>query len=299
MSLVPRDQPGSFRLGCGESGVIPRYIDDCGELWTIAPVNQTRGLGMQAFEFDATRVDQHIESIGVDMRPPIDVKADRAKVQEFYNRVSERYPKLFESLVQSPTQYQIKKQLPIPGQGTAEITTFTLTPRGPVFSFPKTLPGVYDEFAWSDDLNGVVIRCLAILQSHFPLTSYIRIGKVRDLIFDCGTENGDALIRERFCHGVPEGASGVEIGWNQADERYNCKVFISALRKERLRERTNGALPQHEGEPAQEYGIRVKLDVNNVRMDRKLEPEDLQIILQHADGVYSRNLYTLLRGREE
>lgn len=54
---------------------------------------------MTGFRFTREAINQHVETIGIDVRPPIEVKADRLKIQDFYNRVSDGYPKLFESLV--------------------------------------------------------------------------------------------------------------------------------------------------------------------------------------------------------
>ena len=51
--------------------------------------------------------------------------------------------------------------------------------------------------------------------------------------------------------------------------------------------------------PEREYGIHVTLDVNNRKMDRALEEEDLKVILDYADGVFAEELMPTLNGESQ
>lgn len=251
---------------------------------------------MARFEFTFMSLDHHVETIGVDVRPPIDIRGERVEIQEFYNRVSEDFPKLFESLVQGPQEFRIQKGIPIPGKGRVEITTFTITPRGPVFTFPRILPAFHEDFVWTKDLNDDVIKCLGTLRKHLPTLKFVRIGKVRELVFGSQDMNSNDVIRERFGKGVPSNSSGLTIGWNEADTQYNHKVLINAVQKHNVVVQNAGGIGAGRVEPSDEFGIKVVLDINNSRLDRHLEADELQIILHHADTWYNENLLDRLNG---
>ena len=62
------------------------------------------------FSFGPNHIDDHMEKVGVDVRPVIECKMERTKLFEFGNRLVDQYPGLFESLVQSPNDFQIRKK---------------------------------------------------------------------------------------------------------------------------------------------------------------------------------------------
>lgn len=251
---------------------------------------------MGGFEFSWMGLNQHVETIGIGVRPPIDIRAERVEIQELYNRLSEEFPKLFESLVQSPQEFRIQKAIPIPGKGRIEITTFTITPGGPVFTFPRILPDFDEDFVWTKDLNADVIKCLGILRRHLPTLKFVRIGKVRELVFGSEANNSNDIIRERFGKSIPPDSTELTIGWNEADSDYNRKILISAVRRHNLVVQNAGGSGTGRLEPTDEFGIKVVLDINNRRLDKHLEGDELQIILHHADTWYKENLLDRLNG---
>jgi hypothetical protein len=241
-------------------------------------------------------LDHHVETIGIDVRPPIEIRTERLKIQDFYNRVSEDFPKLFESLVQGPQEFRIQKTIPIPGKGQVDIATFTITPRGPVFVLPRILPNFDEDFVWAADLNADVIKCLGLLREFLPTLKVLRIGKVRELVFGTGGDDSDAIIRERFGEAIPRNSEGLTVGWNEADEQYNRKVVLNAVRKHSVVIRSAGRIGTEHPEPKDEFGIKAVLDINNRRLDKHLEADELKIILDHADSWYEDRFLDRLNG---
>ena len=92
---------------------------------------------MTGQRFTKVRIYEHIEKLGFDVRPVIEVK-----LWTFGQRLIDRYPVLFESLVTGPSEFHIRKKLIFPGKGEAEVGTLGLTVRGPVFIFPRVLSQV-------------------------------------------------------------------------------------------------------------------------------------------------------------
>jgi len=254
---------------------------------------------MSEYLFSFDKLDQHVEKVGVDVRPQIDIKGDAMHIRDFYGEISERFPKLFEVLVHSPTEFQIKKPLVIPGKGKIEVPTFVITPMGPVFTFPRKLPMFESGFAWAEDqpggINGVVVECMEILFGKYvKLRHRLRIGKVRELIFATKGVDSNGLIRERFAPGIPNGAGDIGIRWNDhaSKPQYNCKIDIAAVAKQVIGQ---PGMPAPVTQP--EFGVQVNLDVNNRDMGKPLESEDMKIILDYADTVFETQLLTMLNQR--
>lgn len=252
---------------------------------------------MSRLEFDKRHIDQLTIGIGVDVRPPIELALDALRIQEFYNQVSEQFPQLFADLSQSKTNFQISKEIPLPGKGSISVPTFTLTPRGPVFNFPITLPSLLDDHEWSNTLNEDVIECLEIFHRHLPGTRFFRIGKVRNLVFHwADADDPGEAFRERFCPRAPANAGELTVAWNDPDERYNRKLTAKVMQKGQIVRRNVGDMVQPVLEPGGEIGINIIFDVNNRNLHEPLDSEQMTIILNRADELYSSYLYDLLEG---
>ncbi len=250
-------------------------------------------------KFTNQQIDHHVESVHVLVQPPIDVKADRLHLQEFYNRVSEDQPRLFDSLAQQPNSFEIKKQLVIPRKGRVEVVTFHVTPKGPVLLFPHRLPFMQDDVPWSNNkLNCDVVRCLETLQACHATWKYLQVKKRRELIFSTQSQHSSQIIHKRFALGVPEAAQEVGVRWADGNDLYDRKIVLSAAeRKVVVQENVGGVQYQREA-PEIEYGVQVVLEVSN----RKLAPltsDAIQIVLDHADSYYKDTLLNILRGGPE
>jgi hypothetical protein len=252
-------------------------------------------VGMDEFSFTRERIDQHVEQFGVTVRPAIEVHTERQRIQEFYNTASERYPDMFESLLQSPKEFQIKKTVPIAGsRGSLEFPTFVITPRGPVFVFTRALAGLDDEFVWPTDLNRRVIECLELLHGYLPTIKIIRIGKIRELMYDCGMLNSSKIIRDRFASNVRQEATDITIGWNESDDAYNRKFRISSVPAEAVVFQDVGPVPVPGGARPRGFAINVSLDVNNRSLDKTIPTSECEAILAHADEVFETRLQQVL-----
>ena len=253
------------------------------------------GAKMEQFEFNKNRIDQHMIRIGVDVRPPIELALDSLRIQEFYNQVSDQFPKLFADLSQSKTKFQISKEIPIPGKGKITVPTFTLTQRGPVFNFPITLPDLLEDHEWSKTLNADVIKCLAMFNRHLPGTKFFRIGKVRNLVFRCESAKGRELFRKQFCPYAPDESEELVVEWNAPDEQYNRKIAAKAVEKKQVIQQDIEGTVQPIPVPQGEHGIGVTFDVNTRRFDVALDLEQMKIILDHADDLFNGYLYDVLK----
>jgi hypothetical protein len=249
---------------------------------------------MADFQFTSSRIDQETISIGLDVRPPIELALDALRIQQFYNDISERFPNLFADLNQGKTKFQISKDIPIPGKGQISVFTFTLTQRGPVFNFPITLPGVIEDHRWSETLSEDVIKCLHTFHRHLPGTQFFRIGKVRNLVFQCADADAREMFRKRFCPQAPDGSENLEVGWNDPDDRYNRKLTVKTIQKTQMVQRDVGGSLEPVMVPQGEHGINVIFDVNNRGLDKPLDDDQMQIILDHADELYNNYFYDLL-----
>lgn len=253
---------------------------------------------MADFEFDKKRIDQETIGIGVDVRPPIELALDALRIQEFYNQVSDQFPNLFADLSQGKTKFQISKNLPVPGKGQMTIPTFTLTPRGPVFNFPITVPGFLEDHEWSKTLNEDVIKCLETFHRHLPGTKFFRIGKVRSLVFNCEGVDGNEFFRERFCRHAPESSKELAVGWNDPDDDFNRKLTAKVVEKKQVVHQEVGGAIRQVLVPKGEYGIEIAFDVNNRALDEPLDWEQMKSVLDHADELYGGYFYDILKGEK-
>ena len=247
-------------------------------------------------EFSDQSIDHHVEAIRVFVQPLIDAQQDRIHLQEFFNRVSESQPDLFDSLVQQPGRFQIKKQVVIRGKGKADVTTFSLTPQGPELGFPHKLPFTDDELPWPRDLTERIITCLQTLQGVHPSWKFVQVTKRRQVVFATGEVDSSNILRQRFAGGVPERAVDVGVGWADDDERYIHRITLNAKRRKSVVLQEVGGVQYQREEPTKEYGVEVVLEVANRRTAQPLDADALKIIFDHADTYYRTNVLSTLRG---
>jgi len=91
------------------------------------------------YQFDKEHVSQHMVKYGVDIRPPIVLTQDRTKLQDYCNALIEQFPQVFETLIAGPKQLRVQKTFVLSNNKRAEMSTFVLTNRGPLFTFPQRL----------------------------------------------------------------------------------------------------------------------------------------------------------------
>jgi len=243
----------------------------------------------EVFEFSHTKIDDHVEKVGVDIRPAIEIKLDREKLYQFGLELIDAYPQLFESLVQSPMDYRVTKKFIFPGKGEAEIPTLSFIPRGLVFTFPRRL-AIFGEELELEDVDDVVVDCLKKFRRKFQDRRIFRVGLVNEYVFFTGALTGAKIICERFTRLAPPVSEEVLLRINLATDDFNRTVEIEAVRKlERIAE-----IPGHTQPTG--YGVKVKVDVNNRDMGKDLDYNSVMGILQEARMYNKRDLYAFLNG---
>lgn len=243
----------------------------------------------EPFKFSKNRIDDHTEKVGIDIRPVLEPKLDWEKLYGFGKQLIEKYPNLYESLVQSPTEFRITKRFIFPGKGEAELNTLTITQRGPVFTFPRTV-GAFEEEISLNNVEDVAVECLKVFRSVFPEKKMMRVGLVNEYIFDTGVVDSIRLIVERFTRlsVPPEGEIRMRI--NRPTDDYNRIIELQALRKlEPIAEIPNKL-------QAKGYAVRARVDFNNREIRTDLENNRILGILHDGKLYNQKELYDFLNG---
>ncbi|MBW7989167.1 MAG: hypothetical protein FVQ84_04005 [Planctomycetes bacterium] len=243
----------------------------------------------EPFNFSINKIADHMEKVGVDIRPVIEVKLDREKLYGFGSKLVEKYPNLFESLVQSLTEFRITKRFIFPGKGEAELNTLTITQRGLVLSFPRVV-GAFEEEVSLSNVRDMTVDCLKIFRTIFPEKKMIRVGLVNEIIFDTGPIESIRLISDRFTKFSLSSDGEIRIRINRPTDDYNRIFELQALR-------TVEAIPEIPGKlQTKGYAIKVKADFNNRDISTELDDGRILSVLHDGDEFCSKNLYKFLNG---
>ncbi|MFQ6114640.1 MAG: hypothetical protein ACE5NG_11260 [bacterium] len=241
----------------------------------------------EPFKFSKSKITEHMEKVGVDIRPVIEPKLDREKLYNVGSKLVEKYPNLFESLIQSPTEFRITKRFIFPGKGEAELNTLTITQRGPVLTFPRIV-GAFEEEVSLNRVEDVTVDCLNIFRSIFPEKKMIRVGLVNHYIFDTGPVESVRLICQNFTKlsVSPEGEIRLRI--NQPTDDYNRIIEMQALKKVEPIPEIPGRLQ------TQGYAVRVNVDFNNRDTSIDLDNNRILGILHEGKRYNEKELYQFL-----
>src|SRR3990170_2811025 len=91
------------------------------------------------YKFTSARIDRCVERIGVDIRPPIEIELDGVHIQNYSTWARKKFPQLFDRSVVGTQRFDMLKTLEYPGKPSVDLTTFSMTQRGPVFMVPKRI----------------------------------------------------------------------------------------------------------------------------------------------------------------
>jgi len=239
------------------------------------------------FKFTKTRIEEHTIKVGVDIRPVIECKLDRVKLFDVGQKLVDKYPNLFESLVQSPTEFLIRKKFIFPGKGEVDLPTLAITSRGVVFVFPKIL-SMFEEELNLNNIDDVSLDGLKIFRGSFPGKIFCRVGLVNDYIFNTGPIDGTKLICSRFTKvNVPHNGE-IFLSINRPDDDYNRKIQLKAVQKIEK----NPDIPSVD--QVQSYGVQVIVDFNNRDMSKDLDDDRILGILHKARQYNDEELYDFL-----
>jgi len=241
------------------------------------------------FQFTRAKIDDHAEKVGVDIRPVIEFKLDREKLYKVGGELIDAHPNLFESLIQSPTDFRIAKKFIFPGKGEAELPTLSFTQRGPVFTFPRRI-GPLEEELELGQIDDVVIDCLKRFRGVFPEKMFLRVGLVNEYIFDTADLDSAKIICKRFTKlPVPVGGE-IRLRINRRNDDFNRIIEMQAMKK--LEQ-----VPEVPGQvQAVGYAVKVKVDFNNADMSGNLDDGAILRILHEGRHYNESDLYAFLNG---
>ena len=247
---------------------------------------------MQPLNLSLDDVNLHVVKFGIDIYPPIEIAAERTRLNMFYEEASRQWPHLYDELLSSNTQFEISKRFGSPGApGSAKGQTLVLTPRGPVFIFPVALPPPIGKTGLDETPREQFAEVRELFFRSLPGRKCLRVGLVRDLIFATGQESCNTVITAK------DEFSGARLVGGESTLSYRdakCNVRVK-LEPGEIAKTTQLALGKQITEPAGR-GLHVELDVNNVDV-RPLEDADIEEVLTRAASLWPDALLEYLRGQ--
>ncbi len=252
---------------------------------------------MEPLSLSVRDVCLHVVKFGIDIYPPPAIRDERTRLNMFYEAARDRWPKLFDRLVASDTEFRISRgfrRKPDVEGPTSTGDTFVLTNRGPVFVFPLLLP----EPVGATGLEATYLDDFAALRELFfsalPDRKILRLGLVRELVFATGQTPCLGLL-----HTAPAfaGASlqGGNVLFHYRDDKCNVRIALAPAEITKSTQLPVGQrIEQREG-----YGLQVQLDVNNSDLRRPLEATDIQEVVERATGLWSEPLLEYLNARSQ
>lgn len=243
----------------------------------------------EPFKFSHTNIDDQTQKVGIDIRPVIEPKLDRVKLFDIGKELVDKYPNLYESLVQSPTDFHIRKKFIFPGKGEVDLVTLAITQRGAVFVFPRKI-SIFDDETDLDRVEDIIPECVKIFRHIFPERKLLRVGLINEYIFNTGSLNSVKLIGDLFTKlSVPQDGE-ITLSINLPTDDYNRKIELRAVIKlEPVPEIQNR-------QQAKDYGVRVAVDFNNRDMNQNLDNSRILSILHDAKQFNKNELYAFLNG---
>lgn len=242
-----------------------------------------------AYQLTKAKIDDHVEKIGVIVRPAIELKLEEQHLFRFYQDLVEKLPKLFESLIKTPVDLQIRKKLIFPGKGEVDAITLGITQQGPVFMVPRKV-SVFDDETSFGDIIDIALTCIDIFKKNFPHKSIRRVGHINEYIFNLGTENSVLFLAKRFTRlNIPPNGE-IEIRVNSPTDDHNRIIQLRHAVKTSIRPNIQ------EIEDVKAYGLRVVVDFNNRDMSKELDDDDIRAIIQSSIQYNEKELLSFLNG---
>jgi hypothetical protein len=220
----------------------------------------------------------------------VDIPSERTRLSLFADELVAKWPDLYGHMMVSPSQFELSAKFG-PAHAQAQVQTFVLTQRGPVFIYPVRLPPPVGDTQLEKSLDEMFTVARRLFSQALPGKKCMRIGLVRELIF--GT--GDCL-----CHAVAanraEFAGAHFMGGESLavyrDSKCNVRVKLSLVQVAKM---TQSPLGLSVTEPAGR-GMQVEFDVNNAEV-RPLEEADIDGILERANSLWPEELIKYINAR--
>jgi hypothetical protein len=242
------------------------------------------------YQFDKEHISQHVVKYGVDVRPPIVLKQDKTKLQDYCNALIEKFPQVFETLVAGPRQLRIQNTFLLSNNKRAEMPTFILTDRGPLFTFPQRLyiDGIQDLDIPQKDK--IFRKALDELRAKFIDRAVPRIGVIHEIIFDTGQVDSVQILASNFKNDVwRQKAKNLRILLETPMEEKNINVQIRPTQLRRIT-RGDGNVPAQD----MAFGIIVNADINNRNIKGDLTSSEVRDIVAFANDYVPEELIKFL-----
>ncbi len=242
------------------------------------------------YQFDKEHISQHMVKYGVDIRPPIVLTQDKTKLQDYCNALIEQFPQVFETLIAGPKQLRVQKTFVLSNNKRAEMPTFVLTVRGPLFTFPQRLyiDGVQDLDIPQKDK--IFRKALDELRSKFIDRAVPRVGVVHEFVFDTGQVDAVQILASNFKNDVwRQRTKNLRILLETPTEDKNVNVEIRPTQLRRVA-RGGGNVPAQD----MGFGIIVNVDINNRKIKGDLTSSEVRDIIAFAGDYIPEDLIRFL-----
>ncbi len=239
--------------------------------------------------FDKENISQHVVKYGVDVRPAIDIKDDKTKLQDYCNWLIEQFPQVFETIIAGPRELRVQKTFILAGGKQIELSTFLLTGRGPVFTFPQRLFINEVQDIVISDREKIFRKALDQLRSIFNDVTVPRVGVVNETVFDTGELNSVQILASNLKNELwRERIKNLNIRLQAPTEDKNINLEIKPTHA-----RHAGKAPMEYGGNIR-FGLIVNVDINNLQIKDDLTGAEINDILAFADDYVPDELIKFL-----
>jgi hypothetical protein len=242
------------------------------------------------YQFDIGHISQHVTKYGVHIQPAITLKDEKTKLQDYCNWLIEQFPQVFETLLLGPAQLRVQKGFLLINNKRAELATFILTSRGPVFTFPQRL--FIDEAQDLDipEKDKIFRKALDELRNRFADRTIIRVGVVHEFVFDTGTLDSLEIIASNLKNNVwRERIKNLRILLETPKEDKNINLELRPTYLRRTGRRGTDVSAQDI-----RFGIIVNVDINNQQIKENLTKAEISDILAFANDYVPEELIRFL-----
>jgi len=244
------------------------------------------------YTYAKENISQHVVRYGLDLRPTLAPAQHRGALQDYCNWLIETFGGLFETLLSGPSQLSVQKSFPLAGGKKAQFPTFVLSPRGPIFAFPRRLFVDAVQDIDVGDTDAVFRDALAELKSRFLEQKVTRLGVVHELVFDTGGVDSAALVAARLADSAWRAKVAnlsLQLEMPTEDKNVNVQIRPTFVRQP--------AGPQGGG-GATRFGVIVNVDINNRRPSNDLPSDQAEDILVFACNYIAAELLDFLNASD-
>jgi len=242
------------------------------------------------YEFALERISQHIVKFGLNLQPALSLKTDRVTLQNYANWLIEQFPQAFETLLSGPNQFMLQKRFPLANGKQADMPTFTLTPRGLLFTFPQRLFIDQIQNLHVPEKDSVFRKSLEQFQSRFAERAIRRLDVMHEFVFDTDQADSMKIIASNLKNDL----------WHEQARNLNIRMEIPVEDKNMSLEIKPTHLmqsgPPKVNEPGRivRFGIIVNVVMHHLRPQTDLTDSDIDELLTLTDEYVPEELIKFL-----